>query len=905
MPDIRLQRGDGNLGLRGIDTPDNEPDRAVSVAYLEAHTSGNSAHPFNEWVSGTDYAVGDQVLYGIDDPDADLRGVYSIYIRIALTQEQIDAGVTVNNTTPPEVSGTTAGWRLLRSGIVSLSTNDGAGAAGLTSNSTLRINHGAGIDVNRSATTYTISTHSTSSSDVNDFMPGWAYSYFNLIDNTTHTGTVGVRQTGFEIDAVENIDGNVYLHIDFQDPNSFDPGDHFAFRTFDGNTRTQLFRAGATADRIIYAIQDSNPELVLIAAVDAPVSTLGELRTLFNVPSGTRSITPISFQNLFTLDEHHSGQTGTAPWAQTGNDTNIPTDKLGGLSSDVLAPNTVFTINDAWLPDDIIRSTTTNVITRNAVDDTTTGESLVVAADGVATLTLDHQPDVVNDLSDVNFTQPTETPVVEGLLWDATEMEWINSPVTQTLEGLTDTAVPTPGNEQYLRYSTERGNDAQGDPLPPAWVAVDLPQMASGRIEFTQGTGAAVDEYTATGFIENPAEPTNVTPIDHADFTTGVNQQLRFTLARAANLALNVLDFGPLPWDQPFADLPVAQRSLTFSSTTDSLYPGQELENLESGNSNILISPDSGEGPWTVSFTDPSLILSSAASGELDGGNFPQSTFDAVNNATAAPAVQRMAAGVTWGNAGIDIDNGRFGGQQSFLDPIVGYRWSFHVNNISVNRNARWLATPATINGGATTTVDDIPNTAGQSGTIGQAGTVDVVVTDYTAYNNVTVPADTVSVRFERPAGVTGTTYMHTLVSIPVNDQPTWLYPVIWIVSDSNTTIPDFVTNGNDVLPSTSKTRTIPSLTTIDVAANAVGEGTRYVWVAYTAGSPTITSIDVRTRRGTADATNPITLSTAQQSSTNLSFQPTGGPAVSAEPYKWFWIEVPEQDRVTLGAVST
>ena len=41
MPDIRLQRGDGNLGLRGIETPDNAGDRAVSVAYLESHTTNN------------------------------------------------------------------------------------------------------------------------------------------------------------------------------------------------------------------------------------------------------------------------------------------------------------------------------------------------------------------------------------------------------------------------------------------------------------------------------------------------------------------------------------------------------------------------------------------------------------------------------------------------------------------------------------------------------------------------------------------------------------------------------------------------------------------------------------------------------------------------------------------------
>ena len=471
MPDIRLQRGDGNLGLRGIDTPDDSGDRAVSVDYLNAHSTTNLAHPLNEWDADTHYVIGDQVLYGNTGEGEALRNTFSIYISLTGTA---NAPNVANR--PFSTTGTAdqTNWRLVRSGIVAVATDGTGGSGGLTSNTTLHINQGAGIAVTRDGMTFTIASHSSSgSSDVDNFMPGWAYSYFNLIDNTTHTGTIGVRQTGFEIDMVERIGANTYLHIDFQDPNSFNAGDHFAFRTFAGNTRNELFPNNQDQDRIIYAIQDSNPELVIISAVDPPVSTLGQLSDLSNVTNGNRSITPISFQNLFTLDEHHAGETGPYPWAQTGNDTNIPTDKLAGLGADVIDPNTAFTINDTWLPDDIIRSTTTNVITRNPVDDTTTGESLVVAADGVATLTLDHQPDVVNDLSDVNFTQPTETPVVEGLLWDATEMEWINSPVTQTLEGLTDTAVPTPGNEQYLRYSTERGNDAQGDPLPPAWVAVD------------------------------------------------------------------------------------------------------------------------------------------------------------------------------------------------------------------------------------------------------------------------------------------------------------------------------------------------------------------------------------------------------------------------------------------------
>ena len=117
--------------------------------------------PINDWVSGTDYEVGDQVLYGVTS--GDLRNAFSVYIRIALTQEQIDAGVTVDNTVAPEVNGTSVGWRLMRSGIVRLQTdgNDTSTGvtdtgAGITSNSTLRIHQGSGVAVTRDATTFNI-----------------------------------------------------------------------------------------------------------------------------------------------------------------------------------------------------------------------------------------------------------------------------------------------------------------------------------------------------------------------------------------------------------------------------------------------------------------------------------------------------------------------------------------------------------------------------------------------------------------------------------------------------------------------------------------------------------------------------------------------------------------------------
>ena len=153
----------------------------------------------------------------------------------------------------------------------------------------------------------------------------------------THSGTVGERQTGFEIDQVENLSGTVYLHIDFQDPNSFDAGDRFAFIVNAADTRNGLFAGEAEADRqdrVIFAVQDSDPTLAYITQVDPPVSTPADLRTLFGVPSGSRALNPrLSFQNLFILNDNHTGDTGTYDWAHSGNTDPIPANKFESLGN--------------------------------------------------------------------------------------------------------------------------------------------------------------------------------------------------------------------------------------------------------------------------------------------------------------------------------------------------------------------------------------------------------------------------------------------------------------------------------------------------------------------------------------------------------------------------------------------
>ena len=144
--------------------------------------------------------------------------------------------------------------------------------------------------------------------------------------------------------------------------------------------------------------------------------------------------------------------------------------------------------------------------------------------------------------------------------------------------------------------------------------------------------------------------------------------------------------------------------------------------------------------------------------------------------------------------------------------------------------------------------------------------------------------------------------------------QPTFYYPVFWFTDpsstlDDTTLVTNFTSGMTAQDTSTSKTRTIGNLASgtgnVPDIDNQTGV-TQYIWVAYPTGSPDIVRADVRTRRGTSDVTNTLTLDPLQQSSTDLTFlsAEAGAPASAAEDYKWFWIEVPDGDRATLGNTS-
>ena len=297
------------------------------------------------------------------------------------------------------------------------------------------------------------------------------------------------------------------------------------------------------------------------------------------------------------------------------------------------------------------------------------------------------------------------------------------------------------------------------------------------------------------------------------------------------------------------------------------------------------------------------------------GGTFPATTFEAYDS-TGGVTSTATAAGmqVNWRTASLTNGNRTFTGARSFLQSHPSYSWQVRVNNITGTNNAEILIPQSNFNNGTTTFggAGSSAGTALPSDLIPFGGNNPVTFTSTGPFwNNGTLGQDDIAVRFTRPSDVfsadSATPNQVVNQNFARTGQPTFQYPVFYFTNassalDDSTLVTNFTGGSTTQATSTSKTRTIGNLSGIDFNNNT--GSTQYIWVAYPTGSPDIARVDVRTRRGTADATNTLTLDPLQVSTTDLTFQPTGGPSSAAENYKWFWIEVPNGDRATLGSTS-
>ena len=741
------------------------------------------------------------------------------------------------STSPPSENQTD--WYLVRSGIVSVRGPDDTGPAGITGNDTLRFNEGSGINITREGTAFTITARGSGHSDADDFTTGYKYSFYPLYGEGYQTGIVGALNASETVDRVEIVSDDVLTWL--INGTRLTAGQDYGM-VVSGTALSLLFpnypAPVPTEGIIVYGFADtSDPNRRFhVTQLDPPVANTGTLNSYANVSRGNPRDINTSVA-LYTLNPDHAGTSYTPSiWARQQED---------GSDTPDLIP-------DAKLPRDVPLSADDHTVTR--LTDPMAAEDVTVSAEGIIDVALQPHPDAINDLSDVNLTRPTDETMngePQLIQWDGTNSEWVNMP---------------------------------------------MEEMASGRIVFTEIDNAT---YDATGFIRDVTDPSTVTTIRSAEIPMD-SQLLRFNLAAyIAQFDRASLDFGAQPaWDVPWSTL---DRSATLGAVEDPLFPAIHLETIAFDNSNVVAVPDMRPrgGTWTIDFTDRSLVRPNSAT--ATGGSSTSFTITATTN-TGNFTASISSGVITWQTARINVGGRDFGNTLSFLQSYPSYNLTAVTSSIantnSCSIQSFTLPNGTTVANGAGQT--NSPILSGSSVSIGGAGTITLTITPTTPIvNNGSLTTDSFTSQFNRPQAVTGTAYSTTAITHSFTNFPQFAYPVFWVVTDSNTTVPtqaQFVTNSIQD-GATDRTRAIGNL---GIEFNNTTGGTRYIWVAYPTGSPVVNRINVRTRVGTADQTNTLTLSSNQQSSTDVTFVGSGLPQTSAENYQWFWIEVPDGDRVNL-----
>ena len=409
--------------------------------------------------------------------------------------------------------------------------------------------------------------------------------------------------------------------------------------------------------------------------------------------------------------------------------------------------------------------------------------------------------------------------------------------------------------------------------------------------------------------MTNPDDPL---PAARAIRSAGfVNSQLRFNLATAQTLTLNVPNYPNLAWDVAFGG-----GSLQATGTTDPLFPDQQLINLFTNSGNITIVPSTAAddpGPWTVSYTDPSLILDTSTN--LFGGSTTPIAFRATNSETGDPADDNGMQ-VTWNNAGLILNDQRFPTNNAninvFLDPYTGFNstYTLRATGTTLTNTAEWVADRGTdrteIAGNGT--VNGTANAVGNSVDFGGVNAAAIrIASDFVTYHNSTVPTDTILTNFHRPDGIAvGGAYTES-VDRTATSQPQWRYPLFFFSQPDPPTDPLAIEfrDATQAFPDGTNTDPSAAVGAVNgrVAITNSAAGIRWLYVAYPSASSDAPDFDagdtfvarVRlTLPGAAPEFSNVTVNQVNHSVTplNIISGDAGTPSTAGENYNWFRLSV-------------
>ena len=749
---------------------------------------------------------------------------------------------TTNTNSPPVMPGNidnTDNWFLVRSGIVSVGTTNNEGttdAGGLTGNAQLNLNEGTGIQITRSGTTFTFAQRGTGHSDADDFGPGYAYSFTALFadgDIGLDEGLVTNESQGIIIESVHHSDdGRIIANLHPDSPlRSGDIDSPYGFSTVSG---------------------DGNSAGDLFSSLAEPDGSLSADNQRIVYVTLVLSGTTFDPEEIWLVQTDPRVDTTETLATQLGIPNRGDTRQIGGGNTGGF---TLFRLDrhhsgQQYEPATWAREGNTDNIPLNKLQG-------------------------LNQNNGVTRTAATQAD--ELFTFDAGDDSSLVL-LPHTVEGLTDTTITSPQAGQVLARNSD--NDA--------WINMSVEEMAAGRLEFTDRGNNVWD---TTGFITDPTDPNTITPIRTASFT---NSLLRFQLATAANLTLNVPNYANFDWDE------TPSGTITATATRDDVL-NVDLIDLTSANSNITISPSTGTGPWTVGYS--TFPTSNAGATSTAGGSIGGSTFSANYSNDATRSETDTGAGITWLSTRLNVGNRNFGTTRSFLNPYPSYNIPISCDNISIDSSVTWT------NGDTAATYNATPLIDGAGTTNVGLGTSNITV-PLTIRHNDTISQETVAVTFRRPTAVLPSATAFTQTGT-VNNMPNWNYPLFTFSATGTAapvavTIRDAATHGGSTNPSNAIGNQVSG-----ISLTNSGSSSRFLYVAYPAASSDTPGPGdnfvvrlISTVGGVRGEAQNVTIAASNLSSASLNIFRDGGTAAEGEMYNWFRVLVGVGNSVDLVEVN-
>ena len=784
-------------------------------------------HPLSLWSATTTYNAGDQVLFDGGS------NVNSIYISRTTNTNAAPVSNNIDNTTD---------WFLVRSGLVSVQGPADTGPAGITGNATLRLNAGTGIDVTRSGTAFTIAQHGTGHSDVDDFGPGWAFTFYDLSSSGglgTVTGTVENSTGGFPTtDILLITSGGLPVIQGTDNTSGLTNNNLYAFVTSAGTQNQALFPDDAAdTRRIVYVMAILAGGSVWNLAI---LNTDPRFDTRAALIAATQSSTARSISTtltLFPLTTHHNTPSTGVPasWAQQGNTDNIPLNKLQGLDQNFTVARTA-------------TDSTEEVFTFDAGDDS----SLVLL------------PHTVDGLTNTTITSPEADQV---LTYDAANSMWINADIPQGSRFRFSTTDENSSDVEITGYITD--ND------------LDAGTFTTVRSANFRGTGGRLQFELARYMAQLGT---------FADFPTAPNWDVPWSAVTTGNS----ITIGVNGEDDLFPNTHLQ----TLSTTQSNITIGGNPRNRGTGNRWTVSYTDRSlvlsNGTGLTGGDSPSFIVT--ATTNVDNIS--------VNSNTGGGEIHWRSASLTTTGRDFGTRQTFLNSYPSYNWTLRTNNITSTNSCVLDFDNSTFRDAANTVVNGAGQTNSPIADASSLS--IGGSGTVTFTSTGIFWNNGARLSDDDITHEFRRPAAVTGTAYTVSRISRvteqPVFNYPLFAFTT----NSSDAPLALAITNGAQHDQSTNKTSSRTLGVNGIGFDNRSGTETQYTFVAYPAAvaAPNFYTFDVTLPNGSVNQFEteiPATL----KSTTSVSLQGTGAPASAAENYNWFAIEVPTGQQVTLRSVRT